>query len=251
MVSMFRRNLIIGNINNESELIILTYTTTKDNQKISLLYDQSIFNGLVNKCRILETNEEVSNYQYTFPSKGEHKVQIEWKKNITNFNSCFRYCSELTNIPDNLFKENISATDFSYCFQYCSGLISIPSNLFSNNTNVKNLGGCFYGCSKLTDVPSGIFKNNTKVDDFSYCFYGCSKLTSIPEKLFENNINISNFSFCFHYCSELEGYTPKDSVGELWERAGKPGYPTSINGDSCFFSCTKLSNYSLIPSNWK
>lgn len=60
-----------------------------------------------------------------------------------------------------------------------------------------------------------------------------------------------DFQNCFSRCDKLTGSTPKDpDGGELWERAGKEGYPTSITGTGCFTNCTGLDTYNSIPEDW-
>ena len=215
-----------GKIDIESkEPIVLKYTTTTENQNINLFSNQGKMDSLIQKCKLLETGEEISTHQYTFKNIGEHEVEIYWKPDVTSFNSCFNGCTGLTSIPESLFANCPEITDFSSCFRSCTGLTSIPESLFANNT---------------------------KVTDFSYCFWDCTGLTSIPENLFVNCPDVTYFSSCFYYCTGLTGTTPKDSDGgELWERQGKEGYPSSIDGFYCFRNCSGLNNYSSIPSGWK
>lgn len=114
------------------------------------------------------------------------------------------------------------------------------------------LGGCFGYCSNLKTIPCSLFKNNTNNKFFSFCFDGCSMLEKIPEGLFRYNKNASYFDATFGNCNLLSGETPKDEDGgELWERAGKEGYPSNIIGNECFYGCTLLSNYTSIPDDWK
>lgn len=61
----------------------------------------------------------------------------------------------------------------------------------------------------------------------------------------------SNFTGMFYDCSKLQNTPVTEEGYELWERAGKEGYPATIEGDSCFYNCLRLPNYNEIPSNWK
>ena len=151
------------------------------------------------------------------------------------------------------FKENV--TDFSYTFQGCSGLTSIPSDLFANNPDVTDFSYTFDGCLGLTSIPENLFANCPAVTNFSDTFSGCSGLTSIPSDLFANCPAVTNFSGTFYGCSSLSGESPYDMIDgqkvHLYERAGKTGFPTSINGIDCFTGCQSLSDYTQIPSKWK
>jgi len=176
--------------------------------------------------------------------------------NVTDFGSIFRYCSGLTgSIPNNLFANCQNVTSFYNTFNDCSGLTgSIPNNLFANCPNVTSFDSTFMNCRGLTgEIPENLFDNCHNVTSFYGTFYSCSGLTRlIPENLFDSNKKVTNFNYTFSDCSGLTGNTPTGTDGlELWERAGQPGYPSSITGDGCFRSCSKLSNYGYIPSRWK
>ena len=171
---------------------------------------------------------------------------------VTTFYNCFEVCRSLTSIPAGLFDNCPGVTDFSGCFYYCSNLTSIPNGLFDNCPDVTSFFNCFLYCSKLTSIPEGLFVNCPNVFDFQNCFYGCSGLTSIPNGLFDNCPKVKMFNACFSGCSNLSGSTPKDpDGGELWERAGKEGYPASVTGAHCFRMCAGLYNYDEIPEDWK
>ena len=215
---------------------IVTYTTTGTSENVRLIYRQQYVNKIT-----LEDGTDVpitgtGALNYTFGDIGEHKVAIEFKKDVTDFSDCFYNCSALTNIPANLFANCPNVTDFSDCFRYCSGLTSIPENLFSTNTAVTNFAFCFSDCSGLTSIPENLFTNCTAVTDFNGCFISCSELTSIPKKLFENNTSVTNFQSCFSWCSGLTNI-PENL------------FATNIavtNFSQCFQNCSSLTS---IPNN--
>ena len=135
--------------------------------------------------------------------------------------SKFYYCRNLTNIPENLFENYISAEDFTNLFVGCTGLTNIPENLFKHTTNATNFGNTFGGCTGLTSIPEGLFKNNVNVTGFWETFDGCTGLTSIPEGLFKNNVNVTEFWETFSGCTGLISipenlfkYTP--NVQRFW-----------------------------------
>lgn len=170
----------------------------------------------------------------------------------TNFSQVFQGCKSLTNIPNNLFANCINATNFNNIFNGCSNLTSIPENLFMNNVNVTNFGFTFASCPNIIEIPENLFKYNIKATNFERVFYGLTKLQVIPNNVFDNNKNAVSFTRTFENCSGLTGNTPTGTDGlELWERAGQPGYPSSIYGTQCFYRATRLTNYSSIPTGWK
>lgn len=199
------------------------------------------------------------------------------------FRTTFYNCISLTSIPEGLFDECVSAIDFHSVFENCTNISSaIPDGLFDNCPDVLYFGNAFYGCSKLTgSIPNGLFKNKTLATEFSSIFRNCPSLTgsipedlfkncvkantinetfqncsgltgAIPNDLFDNNKNVTTFASTFQNCSGLTGTTPTGADNlELWERAGQPGYPTTITGTTCYRNCTNLTNYSSIPATWK
>ena len=258
----------------------LTYTTTGASENVKLIAHQEYTKKIT-----LENGTDVpitgtGTLNYTFPEAGEHKVTIEFKEDVTDFSECFRDCTSLTSIPENLFANNTAVTTFYGCFSSCSGLTSIPEKLFASNTKVTNFDSCFTGCRGLASIPENLFANNTAVTNFSFCFNNCSGLTSIPENLFINNTAVTGFNSCFSYCygltsipanlfatntvvtnftscfrncSGLTGNCPIDNDGApIYNRSsGKSGYARVINYSDCFRNCSGLTDYNSIPSGWK
>lgn len=170
----------------------------------------------------------------------------------TNFSGTFLNCTSLSAITDNLFINCYNATNFSQVFQGCKSLTNIPNNLFANCINATNFNNIFNGCPNIIEIPENLFKYNIKATNFERVFYGLTKLQAIPNNVFDNNKNAVSFTRTFENCSGLTGNTPTGTDGlELWERAGQPGYPSSIYGTQCFYRATRLTNYSSIPTGWK
>lgn len=121
-----------------------------------------------------------------------------------------------------IFKNNPGLTNAKNAFS-SQNLVTIAIDEFSNCKELTNVEGVFTNCAELTNMPH--FRENKKITNFREAFAGCSKLT---------------------------GSTPTDENGyKLWERAGKEGYPTAIDGTHCFQGCTQLDDYDEIPDNWK
>lgn len=121
-------------------------------------------------------------------------------------------------------------------------ILGESSKLLSNCRNLKNIDSLFRGCKGLKgSIPKELFQNCSELKSVRELFVGCSGLNGIIEEgLFDNCPKIKSFSLVFDGCYNLTGSTPK-----LWERS------SDTRGELCFRRCTKLSNYSEIPSNWK
>ena len=171
---------------------------------------------------------------------------------VTDFSYTFWRCSSITFIPEGLFEKCTKVTDFEVTFGDCSSLTSIPERLFDRCTKVTDFSHAFRDCSSLTSIPEGLFENCTEVTSFFNTFRGCSSLTSIPEKLFDNCTQVTSFEYTFYDCTKLGGespYTVIDGVKyHLYERYLKTDHFRAPNVSSCFKGCTRLSDYSNIPS---
>lgn len=169
----------------------------------------------------------------------------------TDFTSMFTDCVNLRTIPPHLFKNCRNATLFAGAF-WNTGLVVVPTGVFENCIKVIDFNGIFSSCSNLTTIPSDLFSSCPNVETFGFAFFQCSALQSIPMALFDNCKEVSDFLFTFMNCTALTGTTPKTGGDELWERAGKPGYPATISGWGCFSGCEGLSNFQTgIDDGWK
>lgn len=94
-----------------------------------------------------------------------------------------------------------------------------------------------------------VFKENA--NEFIGLFLDCVNLVKVPTGMFRKHPNVIYFTQAFQNCINLTN-TPKDADGgELWERVGKQGYPSTIDGTQCFRGCSSLPNLDQIPSEWK
>ena len=172
----------------------------------------------------------------------------EWlfdKKVRSTVMSTFKYCTDLTSIPEGLFKNNVNAINFEYAFYCCKGLTSIPEGLFKNNINATNFNYAFSDCEVLTSIPEGLFKNNVNVTNFVATFANCKGLTSIPEGLFKYNTNVNDSRWTFITCNSLNNI-PDEIIEYAKQVKQRGGAVTGI-----FHDCTSASNYGTIPSNMK
>lgn len=207
---------------------ILYYTTTGASQEIQLINTQEYLEYI----RVIEKGEELSAtgtgaLNYTFENPGQHLIELKFKDDSTTMDYVFSGCTELTSISDNLFKNCTGVTSFASAFQQCSSLVAVPNKLFDRNINVTSFKNTFYYCLSLKEIPEFLFSQCRKVENFTNTFRQCIALTS---------------------------NTPIDSDGTpIYNRSGegKEGYSVATDYFSCFSMCSKMQDYSTIPSEWK
>jgi hypothetical protein len=167
----------------------------------------------------------------------------------TNVGHCFS-STNITSIPEELLKPLTQITQIESTFRYCNALTTIPPDLFKYNVNLISMADTFASCSALTSIPESLFSWCPQLT-YAMNVFSNSNLTAIPNLIFDNNKNLINLSGCFAKNVGLTGSTPSGSDGvKLWQRAGKPGYPASVGGRSCFYGDTLLDDYSSMPSDW-
>ncbi len=222
------------------------YTTSDDGINVNLFNSQDIMNSKVKDCRLSDTQEKITTYNYTFPNKGVHSVDICWNPNNTDLNDIFKDCGLLTNVSDYLFSTCTAVTSCNDTFNNCSGLTSIPDNLFTMNTEVKSFNNTFVSCP-ISYIPSTLFSANEKALTFDGTFNECSGLTSIPTELFINCPNVTSFDSTFSYCSSLQSipdglFANKTEVTNFNETFSVCESLTSI-GNSAFEGCSTISEF--------
>ena len=129
-------------------------------------------------------------YNYSGTSVDE-LISFSDTSSVTNMNSMFFNCSNLTTIPQ-LNTSNV--TNMSYMFSRCSNLINIPQ---IDTSSVTNMGNMFYQCTSLTTIPQ---LDTSIVDNMNHMFYFCVSLTTIPQL---NTIKVKDFSVMCQSCFKL------------------------------------------------
>lgn len=190
--------------------------------------------------------EKVTSFENTFQCTYIEEIPAELFSNcprVTTFYCTFSRIKGLTEIPEGLFDNCPNLTDFKWTFSGCDNITSIPVELFYKCSDVTTLKGVFNDCRNITSIPAKLFDKCTNVTSFSSIFDTCKKLTSIPVELFDKCLDVTNFSFTFGYCTNLTGNAP-----DLWN---KDKFPKVTSVSVCFSGCSKLTNFSSIPSAWK
>ncbi len=172
------------------------------------------------------------------------------------FRRTFQYCYGLTELPAGLFaglRGQPADSMFSSTFNRCTGLKSLPAGIFDGFSGVpvyEMFNNTFSNCTSLASIPNGLFKHISGPPAekmFNYTFEKCAKLTTIPEDLFGNisgDAATNMFSYMFSGCTGLTGDSAKingEFLYNIWESGGTDMYA----------SCSKLTDYSTMPSAWK
>ena len=208
---------------------------------------------------------------YLEGGQGGHSIWYK-VKNITDVDdNILQNCGSVTKLGKEMwggyssFNMSLSEQKYTAMLSYLTNLSEVhrlfdwnneviatfttTCGIFKNNPGLTNIEEAF-AYSKLQTIPADEFSNNKELVNVSKVFLNSTELTNMPN--FLENKKITNFSQAFDGCSKLTGSTPTDENGyKLWQRAGKQGYPATINGEHCFRGCTQLDDYDEIPSNWK
>ena len=151
-----------------------------------------------------------------------------------------RYNSAIFNkIPEDLFVNKQHVITMS-SFDNCNNITEIPEDLFKNCVNAKYFYNVFYNCKNITSIPENLFKYNINATTFDNAFAE-SGITSIPENLFANNPNITAVNYAFRNCTHLSNI-PQNIINKCMS------IPSHF---SVFAGCTSASNYSTLPAGLK
>jgi hypothetical protein len=175
----------------------------------------------------------------SIPTSSTMEVEYSGLANMANF-AGFMRGTGITTIPTDIFSFSPNATTFSDIFSFTSITI-IPSGLFNSNTSARSFASAFNGCTLLSSYPLNLFDNCPNVINFSSTFRSCISLTQPLQ--FTNNNSVTTFDNVYNMPS-----TSNSMVGTaptLWLRTPIP------SGTAAFRNCIGLSNFNVIPSNFK
>lgn len=188
---------------------------------------------------------------------------------VVSFEATFSGCSRLKSIPGKLFANCPKARYFglaklrdntfrggSGVFQDCKSLENIPEELFAGNPLAEDFSYAFASCGALASLPQNLFKSASKLKYSEYTFLNCKLLKTIPVSIFDNNRQLASVEGLFAQCYGLGGESPYTVVGadkvHLYEREKYNTEFVAINAYArCFEGCTKLTDYTNLPDNWR
>ena len=119
--------------------------------------------------------------------------------------SSFNNCNNLTEIPENLFKNCVNAISFYHTFYNCKNITSIPENLFKYNINATRFYNAFAE-SGITSIPENLFANNPYITYVEGLFWNCNHLSNIPQSIINKCISIPAHSSVFAGCTSASNY---------------------------------------------
>ena len=228
--------------------IINSYEETKRNN--SWLEEESPNNEkeIKDNCEMYLNNKKIDfSYKYKFPKDEKYKMQIFFKKPLSNTNYMFFDCNKLTSLNLSNFNSNY-VKNMRSMFYNCRSLTSLNLSDFYTN-NVKDMNEMFYGCLSLTSLNLSDF-NTDNVKNMSGMFYKCSSLTSLNLSNFNTN-NVKHMSGMFRDCSSLSSLNLSNfntnNVNNMSCMFSGCYYLTSLNLSN--FSTNNVNNMSFIFSN--
>ncbi len=177
----------------------------------------------------------------------------------TTFNSCFYYCAKLTGVPTGCFDLNVAGvnvcTSMQTVFSSCGGnatvtVFTIANNVFDQLNKVTTFSNTFGNCSKLEVIPSGLFVNCIAVTDFNNTFQS-TKISAIPSGLFSTCTEVVSFLATFASCVFL---TSAGIPANIFQNCTKAKYFGYSNADSSsyynygvFCNCSN-AGFTYIPA---
>lgn len=199
----------------------VTLRTSSNNEKVKL-YNNYYFDSIYIYDDNVTINPTETN-EYTFTTRGDHKVGYAIKKGITSFYAAFKNIYQLVGIDDDFFSDNIELNDISEAFQNVR-IENLKKELVSPLINLEKVSNTFSNNSYLSTVAFDLFADNEKIKDFS-----------------------STFNNCYNWY----GNCPVDKNGKkLFVRSeGNNGYVVPDYTENCFLGCSGL-DMEIIPSTW-
>ena len=119
--------------------------------------------------------------------------------NVTNMNSMFRDCSQLSDLDVSHF-DTSNVTGMATMFSDCSGLSSVDVSHF-DTSNVTTMQNMFLACSGLSNLDVSHF-DTSKVTDMAAMFGSCERLSGVDVSHF-NTANVTDMAMMFEKCSGL------------------------------------------------
>lgn len=165
---------------------------------------------------------------------------------ITSLSQGF-FLAPLTSIPNDLLKNIVLLDTAQYLFAYTE-ITTIPDDLFKYNLNLSNFSNTFQGCSLLTGITDGdLFNWTTNTCYFDQTFLYCIALETIPNGLLRNP-KLRTCVQTFKGCAKLEinPWTFYTSSGDTATRF----YDKNLAFDSCFYRDSFTGNQGIAPDLW-
>ena len=129
---------------------------------------------------------------------GQANVVID--DEITNMNSMFNGCSNLTSLDLFTHFNTSKVTSMRNMFCNCYNLTELDLSAF-NTSKVTSMNSMFYNCPGLTSIDLSSF-NTSNVTSMEHMFYCCNGLTTLDLSNFDTS-NVTDMHGMFINCSNL------------------------------------------------
>ena len=228
----FKDNIIILN------RISLIYECQKDYSYRTIFGSQFVENNK-DKIELIINGERSELVESHDLKKGENKIEILIKKEITNLEHMFDGCEFLKNIEELKYLDTKKITNFSNMFNNCNNLSDLKPLQNWNVSNGKDFSYMFRWCHSLTDLKPLEKWKVSKGNNFSYMFYQCKSLKDITDLENWDVFCGKNFSYMFSGCGKL----PNLKGVENWDVSNGNNFSYIFN------RCRLLSDIKALE-NW-
>ena len=173
--------LNIYNEVNKNE-IDLIYNITKDHDIIKIFGENFVENNK-DLCKIIHENTQYDLNEYfecVNYNSDTLKIKLKGINNVSNLESMFEECSELSCLSDFSNFDTTYAINMRYLFSGCE-FEQLPDISKFNTSNVINMDEMFSSCALLKTLPDISNWNTSKVAQMGGMFKDCLCLTSLPD----------------------------------------------------------------------
>ena len=128
-------------------------------------------------------------YKFFQDCKWDHLPKLRNTSNVTNFNSCFSGCSNVTSLDLNAV-DTSSATDMALMFSGCQKLVSLDLSGF-DFSGITSLNNTFSGLTALTSLNLGT-SSTPLLTNMNQAFSNIYYYVSVPCSLDLSHFDLSN-----------------------------------------------------------
>lgn len=228
------------------------------------------------KNQILGKCPNVVDASYIFSDTGITEIPIAAfynNPNLTDISGAFYSCTSMNanllegegiaiGIYRHLLSKNTKLTSISSLFSNDTALHYIDyetgepneHNMYYNLTELKTIANLYDGCTALETTAFGLSfpTNSKKITNINGICRGMTQLRQLPEWASSNLRNyypvLETTESAFSGCTALGYIIPQNGLPYVNAAKALSSYKS---GTECFKDCTKLADYSSIPSDWK
>lgn len=121
---------------------------------------------------------------------------------ITSANYMFKNCSKLTEVNEEMLKQNKDLSTVKGLFENCSSLTKVQNVLFTL-PNIKIVDRMYAGCESITTIPDDYFVSNPNIVSAEYLF-SKTGFETMPENIFTPIKRLESMEGLFKDCKKLK-----------------------------------------------